>query len=332
MYKVLDSFAISFNSKILITTHSPTTVALAPESSIYVINGKTISSVTKDEGISELLDGITQIAISPENRRQVFLESQYDVNVYQCIYSKLLNQSKLLDPKISLNFVSSGPKMPRQQLIDKVKQILKITDESLLEEFILSVNGVGNCIQVVAQVEALLQNDHGMIKGIIDWDKKNNSTNHIAVLGKDYAYSIENIALDPICILLLLHIHQPSLFTMIEICGSDITYQTWLEDKELLQISLDKYIQKILGKVNNKDSTISYMSGLCLQTDSEYLKKPGHPLETLILEKYPQLKYFAKTGKDGELKYEIVNRSMIIHTNGRLIPKSFELVFLEVQK
>ncbi|MFT6909415.1 MAG: ABC-type cobalamin/Fe3+-siderophores transport system ATPase subunit [Oleiphilaceae bacterium] len=331
MYKVLDAFAISFNSKIFITTHSPTTVALAPEDSVYAVTGKTISSVTKDEGIAELLDGITQIAISPENRRQVFVESQYDVNVYQLIYSKLVQISQLLDPKISLNFVSSGPKMPDQQLIDKVKQILKINDLGLIKDFVVSVNGIGNCVQVIGQVEALIQNDHGTIKGIIDWDKHNKPTKHIAVLGQDYAYSIENVALDPICILLLLHMHKPTEFTMLEICGSDIHWEDWLKNHKLLQISLDKYINNVLGKDNDQNSKISYMSGLILETDSEYLNKSGHPLETLILQKYPQLKHFAKTGKDGELKYEIVSRSMISYTNGRLIPKSFEVVLSQVQ-
>lgn len=331
MYKVLNAFSTTFSSKIFITTHSPTTVALAPENSIYVVTGTIISSVTKDEGIAELLDGITQIAINPENRRQVFVESQYDVNVYQRIYLKLVHQSQLLDPKISLNFVSSGPKMPEQQLVDKVKQILKVDDMALIKDFIVSVNGVGNCVQVVGQVEALIQNDHGTVKGIIDWDKKNKPTKHITVLGLDYAYSIENIALDPICILLLLHIHKPDEFTMVKICGSDVHWQVWLEDINLLQTSLDTYIHNILEKNNDKRSTISYMSGLSLKTDSEYLNKPGHPLEKLILKKYPQLKHFAKTGKDGELKYEIVNRSMINYTNGGLIPKAFELVLSQVQ-
>jgi ABC-type cobalamin/Fe3+-siderophores transport system ATPase subunit len=264
MYRVLTEFSESFKSRIFITTHSPTTVALSPENSTYIVSENSISPVTKDEGVAELLDGVTQISINPENRRQVFVESQYDADVYQSIYTKLLHSSNCLDPKISLNFVSSGPKMPEQQLKDKVKQILKIDDENLLNEFIKSINGVGNCVQVVGQVEALEQGDNKTVRGIIDWDLKNKPSKQVSVLAPDFSYSIENITLDPICILLLLHTNKPDLFTMPLICGVELHWLDWLNDSELLQESVNRFIFKVLGDDNNKGVELSYVSGKTL--------------------------------------------------------------------
>jgi len=332
MYRVLSEFSASFNSQIFITTHSPTTVALAPENSTYIVSENSIDSVSKDEGIAELLDGITQISINPENRRQVFVESQYDANVYQSIYSKLLHKSDSLDSKISLNFVSSGPKMPEQQLIDKVRQVLKIDNDELLNDFVKSVNGVGNCVRVIGQVEALDQGDNETVRGIIDWDLKNQSSGFVSVFAEDIAYSIENITLDPICILLLLHTDKPEKFTMEEICGSDIHWSVWLEDDGLLQESVDRFISVVLDRENNKEAKLSYMSGKELLTDSEYLSMEGHPLEKLVKGKYSELNSFARTGKDGELKYSIVSKSMVNLTDGDFIPRVFENVLCMVQK
>ena len=156
--------------------------------------------------------------------------------------------------------------------------------------------------------------------------------NEIVVFGEGYAYSIENIALDPICIMLLLHMNKPATFTMVDVCSQNISWLEWLKDIELLQVSLDKFILKVLGRVNNKDATISYFSGVKLLTDFEYLTKEGHSLEKMVKQNYPQLNAFSKSGKDGELKWEIVQKSMITYTNCEFIPKAFESAISAVQK
>ncbi len=332
MYNVLEVFSERFSVNVIITTHSPTTVALSPEHSTFMVRNNKIHSITKDEGIAELLDGITQISISPENRRQVFVESQYDADVYQAIFSKIVHSSALVDSKISLNFVSSGPKMPEQQIIEKAKKILNINDDALLKEFVDAINGVGNCAQVIGQVDSLRQNDNEMVRGIIDWDLKNRPSHHVAVLAKDYAYSIENVTLDPICIALLLHTDNPDLYKMVDLCGQDINWQDCLNNDAHLQEVVDRFIYKILERDNKKDSQLSYLSGRKLLTDKDYLMMNGHDLESIIKKKYPRLKAHCKKGKDGELKYSIVSKIMLTLTNGAFIPKAYEQVILDVQK
>ena len=58
----------------------------------------------------------------------------------------------------------------------------------------------------------------------------------------------------------------------------------------------------------------------------------GHDLETVIKNKYQGLMAHCKKGKDGELKYAVVSKIMLMLTNGTLIPKAYEQVLSDVQK
>ncbi|EGQ8069653.1 TPA: ATP-binding protein [Vibrio parahaemolyticus] len=330
MYKALESFGSNFNSIVILTTHSPTTVALSPSDQVLLVENNRITSIEKDEAIADLLDGVTQLSISPKNRRQVFVESQYDANVYQSIYSNLVHKSNKIDPKITISFVSSGPKMPKQHLIDKTKQILKISDENILKEYVEAINGVGNCVQVIGQVQALIENENTSVRGIVDWDLKNKPLDGISVLAEGEAYSIENITLDPICIQLLLHLDKNH--TLQDICGSDVHWNEFLNSIELLQVCVDRFILHVLGRENKKDGRLRYTSGIELLTDLEYQNMNGHALERLIKEKYPDLLFYCRKGKDGELKESIVTKAMIKFTNGAFIPSVFEEVISEVQR
>lgn len=328
MYQVLESFNRNFGSSVIITTHSPTTIALAKTESTYLVANNTIRVIDKDSAIAELLDGITQIAISPDNRRQVFVESQYDAEVYQNIYLKLAHRSELIHTSISLTFVSAGPKMPQQHIKDKVKQILSISDDKKIDIFIEAINGSGNCSQVIGQVQALIEKGNKSVRGIIDRDKNNKSCQNIAVLGEGQAYSIENFVLDPICIMLLLHFEHSNIFTITSYCGEDVHFTAWLQRPDLLQNSLDRFISNVLKRENKRDSDMVYSCGLSLKTDSDYLDKQGHELENIVRDTYPQLK---KYSKEGELKKCIVEKAMIILTDGKFIPKAFESAFSRVQ-
>jgi hypothetical protein len=77
--------------KVIMTTHSPSTVALAPKDSIYIMS-KTLGYPEKAEkahAIKSLMTGLNSLFVSYENRRQVFVESEYDVMFYEKIYQKL---------------------------------------------------------------------------------------------------------------------------------------------------------------------------------------------------------------------------------------------------
>lgn len=328
----LDFFARKFSTKVIITTHSPTTVALAPDGSIYLVDGGFISPLEKDMAIACLLDGVSQVSISPYNRRQVFVESSTDADIYQAIYGKLAHRSDLLDTKITLAFVSSGPKMPKDQVKEKLLQVFgKDLCEIKVDDFLKSVNGVGCCSQVEGMVFELMREGSDTVRGVIDWDLKNAPGVGVAVLGWKQVYSIENIALDPVCIMLKLHFTDSAKYAISVFCGSDVSWDVWISDAELLQRSLDWYILEVLGRGSSRDVELLYVSGLMLHTDGAYLLSNGHELAAKILAKFVELMPATK-GKSDRLMPLIVNEVMITMTNGRLIPSLFGKVFSEIQE
>src|SRR5690606_21408835 len=62
--------------KVIITTHSPSTVALAKEEDLFVVNktGVRIEKTTKDKALKILTSGVPSFSVNYENRRQVFVE------------------------------------------------------------------------------------------------------------------------------------------------------------------------------------------------------------------------------------------------------------------
>jgi len=72
---------------VIATTHSPSTVAIAPEESIYVIepNKVGLHKTTKARALSILTDGVPTLSISFDGRRQVFVESPNDAKIFDTI-------------------------------------------------------------------------------------------------------------------------------------------------------------------------------------------------------------------------------------------------------
>ncbi|HMI05371.1 MAG TPA: AAA family ATPase, partial [Pedobacter sp.] len=67
---------------IIISTHSPSTVAFSPQDSTYVMRREQsprLISATIDAALSELTAGVPSFSVNYENRRQVFVESPNDV-------------------------------------------------------------------------------------------------------------------------------------------------------------------------------------------------------------------------------------------------------------
>ena len=84
--------------KVVITTHSPTTVAMADEEWIYEMdrNEKIPHKVSKQRALSILTTDIPSLRVSINNRRIVFVESHYDADNYERIF-ELLNSKIGLD-------------------------------------------------------------------------------------------------------------------------------------------------------------------------------------------------------------------------------------------
>jgi ABC-type Mn2+/Zn2+ transport system ATPase subunit len=284
--------------KVIITTHSPSTVALAPEESLYVVNknGQRLEKSTKDQALKILTAGVPSFSVNYENRRQVFVESKYDVIFYEKIYNKL--KSNLIKD-ISLNFISSG------------------------------VAGIGNCDQVIDIVDRLTSFGNKFIFGIIDWDRKNKPNEHVLVLGHSERYSLENYIFDPILLCAILLSER-----IIERTDLGLTNnETYSEFRNLSNTQLQFMSDFIMGRVSDKfDTTKSVTKRVVYVNKSEvmvpewYLENQGHALEAIIKAKFPQLNKF---NKEEGLKKEIIYK--IIDDIPEFIPHDLLILFQKIQ-
>ena len=264
------------NVKVIVTTHSPSTVALAPEASLYQMNKDEprIIKTTKDKAISILTSGVPSLSITYENRRQVFVESKNDVVFYEKIYQKL--KGKLVE-EISINFISSG------------------------------VNGQGNCDQVKEVVNKLSEFGNKSIYGVIDWDGKNNGNEYVKVLGQSKRYSIENYIFDPLVIAAFLLREKHITRSEIGLDESE-NYTDFVNfDSKKLQVIANFTINSVKdsnGTTLDNTLTISTLiNNVQIEIPSWYMTIKGHDLEEQIKNKYPPLKAYKS---EGDLKKAVI--------------------------
>lgn len=272
--------------KVIITTHSSSTVALSPEESIFVVNksGVRIEKVKKDKALKILTSGVPSFSVNYENRRQVFVESPYDVIYYEKMYHQL---SSFLIPEISLSFISSG-----ESRTDK--------------------NGVkiSNCSQVINITETLRNAGNKLVSGIIDWDCSNTSSETVKVLGNGSRYSIENYILDPLLIGALLLREKIIAKEVLGLTQNETYIDLKHFNRERLQVIADYVIEQVSKFVNPTDQTLTsvkLLNTIEINLPKWYLHHPGHPLESQILKAFPLLNS-VKKGKEEALKIEIITK------------------------
>lgn len=295
---ILKVFVADKGVKVIMTTHSPSTVALAPEEAIFVVNktGQRVEKVTKDTALKILTAGVPSFSVNYENRRQVFVESKYDVIFYDKIYDKLRDY---LINEISLNFISSG------------------------------TGGVGNCDQVVEVVTKLTGFGNRFVFGIIDWDSKHTSSDYVKVLGEGNRYSIENYIFDPILISALLF--REKIITREDLgLGNNKNYSDFKSlSAEQLQFISDFLTDRVATKVAPTDitkTTVKYLNETEIDIPIWYLHHQGHDLETRLKETFPELNRF---NREESLKKEVLDK--VIDDIPELIPFDILELFKYIQ-
>ncbi len=328
LYDVLHEFMSVFKSSVLITTHSPTTVALAPDDSVCMVGSDGLGGVEKDTAIAELLDGITQLSIDPNNRREVFVENLADAKIYEMMFEYFRVDSSKVDPKVSLSFVPSGPKLSIDTLAKGLKEIFGIDNEVKVHELYELVNGGGDYGQVTGYVESLQAKGSRTVRGIVDWDSVNKSKDGVVVHACGYAHTLENVMLDPICIMYMLHVANPEKYTIISYCDERRRVDYWLADDRLLQLSIEKFVGGIFDFVDGEVVDLVYSSGKRFKIDARYLRCSGHDLKKRIVQKYDELLKFDR--RNGGLLIELA-KTMTLNLNS-FVPRSIEVALAELQR
>lgn len=295
--------------KIIISTHSPSTVALAPKESIFVMDkysSPKINKVSKDKALKELTFGVPSFSVNYENRRQIFVESENDVAFYEELYN-IYNPN--LNPEISLNFISSGDSR---------------TDKNGIP--------ISNCDQVIKISKTLREAGNNFIWGIIDWDLNLNEPEeeYIKVLGFKKRYSIENYLLDPLLMSILLW-HE-RILNANDFGFEDKNFTNIINfESEELQKMTNKVISDIKKNIveeNNELVESILLNDFKINLPKWYCEIQGQKLEEIIIKTYPALNRIKK--KEADLKLAVIEK--VIYDFPNFIPVELLNIFKSIQE
>lgn len=157
-----------FGVQVIMTTHSPSTVMLAPSDSIYEmshVNPRIRKSPSKNHSVSLLTSGIVYVG---EGTKYFLVEDNDDVMFYSFVYNQLTSENQI-DSNIPLVFISASTKD-------------KSGGKNIVQNWV-------NKLQESGLV--------GIIQGLIDADSENTTSLGVYKINR---YSIENYLIDPILV------------------------------------------------------------------------------------------------------------------------------------
>lgn len=248
---------------VILTTHSPSTVALAPEETLYEMNpsGPLIEKITRSRALSILTSGVPTLSVSFDGRRQIFVESKTDAFIYEKLYQ---TYKHTLDTERSLTFIEVGR-----------------TDSAGVEKN-------SGCAQVDRIVNALVENGNSSVFGLVDWDGERESNDRIHVLSPRIRDGLETLILDPVLLTATVIKENHQFCVDKGIINADDRYTHvghWEQSK--WQSTINKVQEIILeSKLSPDSESISYLSGLSLNVTKAYLHMDDHALEERVVSKF----------------------------------------------
>jgi energy-coupling factor transporter ATP-binding protein EcfA2 len=286
---------------VILTTHSPSTVALAPEDSIYVMDptGPSIKKQSKSSALSLLTAGVPTLSVSFDGRRQIFVESRSDAGLYDCLYQKY---KSLLQSERSLVFIEVGNKNESNKLEQNA-----------------------GCEQVIRLVNVLNEGGNKSVLGLIDWDGKRFTQERIHVLSQGFRDGLESLLFDPVLIVATLIHYNRSFMVENKIISDQEKYVLigdW--DQKRWQSAIDAMQVLIVPTLNLNDSLeIEYLNEMKLQVSRGYLHMDDHDLENRIIECFPFLR--PRNKHAGDLMRHITNT--VLTDYPQLLPKELLTAF-----
>lgn len=284
--------------KVIATTHSATTVALAPDESLFVMNGDWpgLRQTTRNKALGVLLNDVPMIALDYSGRRQVFVESPTDEDLYSRIYQMIRGS---LDVDRSLIFMAAGTRDStgdRGNGSDSVKRVVNVLREA------------GN----------------QSVFGVVDWDNANEPTNRVEVLAYGERDGIENCILDPLVLAIVITREKPSERERIGISIDTAAHKFREFSRDKLQEVADRVQELVMGvKPCAERIACSYEGGQTLQLRCDYLRLDDHDLETKIKDTF----LFLRRDK---LTQFVVERYFEEYPD--FIPSCFRALFVRILK
>ena len=291
---IRESIVEAAGVKTIMTTHNPTTVALANDDEIYQMDkelGYPIK-VSKNAALNLLTKDLDNLRVSIDNRRQVFVESKNDAGYFEKIFRHLDKE-----------FITHPIFLPPHN-----------RDGS-------------NCTDVMNIVNQLRSMGNNLVYGLIDYDNKNVDSEYVYVLGSNQRYAIDNYIFDPIFVAFLL-IREKILNT--EDIG--IGYYSFTNLRSIPQHELQVLIDYIATELKlNSDDKISCktQNGYEYQLSRNYLMIQGHELESKIMNKWPALNKIKRDNKQESVMKNFV-LDMIVSEYPEFISMDFVSTFEKI--
>lgn len=288
---------------VLLSTHSPTTIACSPASALYKISvsDKTPVQCTLDDSMKILTYSIPNLRVSIEHRRQVFVEHTYDVEYYEALFDIISRKEK---------FTVTPQFLPPHTL-----------------------NG-SNCDAVLEITRKLRDMGNTNVYGLIDRDINNSPEKQVIILGQGKRYAIENYIFEPHFIGLYLiykNFISPKELGL-DKCFSyvDVTKKIEVESS-CLQTIVDNIQNKIeWGDAAKYSVTSQLLDGTEIMMRKEIFEMKGHALESLVKKTWNILNSI-RSNNDGDsaLKKDIINT--VINDFPNLISKDISKTFSSIR-
>jgi ABC-type molybdenum transport system ATPase subunit/photorepair protein PhrA len=196
---------------VIMTTHSPNTVALCEERSLYELvrsarGQRVLTKTSRREALSKLSEGLLFVQ---EDTRLVFVEGVNDVPFYERFYEAAVAGYALANAP-SIKFIAASTANPDN----------------------------GGCTQVISTIARFADTSiESLVCGVIDRDEDNQPGRNLWVLPR---YSIENFLYDPliVCCNLVIQGRQAQLESLRTIRTGD--WRHLVSDVNLLQQAADE--------------------------------------------------------------------------------------------
>lgn len=257
------TFVEQRNIKVILTTHSPATVAFSPKESVFLLTARptVLRSCSRELAIHQLTQGYVTVT---ENTRFVITEAAWDRRILTEIYETLVQKRHL-------------PILPNLAF-------LQATD--------VKDNSGGGCSQVKNWGEKFQSAGLTQICGLIDRDQANIGSPGVHVLDR---YSLENYLLDPIIVYAIILDH--GLENSVADIGIARRNYYLLESvsDEQLQIAADGVMSMIerwnpdLKRTRVSDFQIKYANGRSIVARSWLRDCRGHDLVVAYREAFRTL-------------------------------------------
>lgn len=269
-----ETFVKKAGIRVIITTHSPSTVAMAPNDSVFEIDKTTRTpiKVRNSDAVRTLTEGVEFLRISYESRRLIFVEHKNDVMYYNALF----NASSSLH-----NF-------------------------TFQPVFIEPHSGSSNCTDVETITKNIRSAGLDLAWGIIDYDNKNKSTDSVIVLGGGARYTMENYILDPLYVCLCLIRSSKKTFSDFGVYSKTNRYP---DSAHISQQDCQTMVDNLLIKIGiplNDITPTKLENNFVLNYPKSFLLAQGHNYEKMLNDTFPELGTISRGKGDAGLKLGVL--------------------------